>query len=92
MDLSLSHNEVCFFCFYFGNELIFDCCKQIVSIQGLETLVCLKRLDLSFNRIRKLDGLAENSSLEWLDLRANSLSNVDELAVLTKVCETVSDC
>lgn len=56
-----------------------------MSITGLETLVNLKRLDLSFNRIRKLDGLAEVFALEWLDLRANSLSNIDEINVLSKV-------
>jgi Leucine-rich repeat (LRR) protein len=48
--------------------------------------VNLKRLDLSFNRIRKLDGLSVCAALEWLDLRANSLSQIDEISALSKVC------
>ena len=58
---------------------------QIMSIQCLDTLVNLKRLDLSFNRIRKLDGLENLLSLEWLDVRANSISNMDEVSALSKV-------
>jgi len=55
-----------------------------MSITGLETLVNLKRLDLSFIRIRKLDGLSECAALEWLDLRANSITQIDEVSALSK--------
>jgi Leucine-rich repeat (LRR) protein len=60
-----------------------------MSITGLETLVNIKRLDLSYNRIRKLDGLDLLLALEWLDLKANSLSNIDEITVLSKVQQAI---
>lgn len=45
----------------------------------------LKRLDLSFNKIRKIEGLSELLSLEYLDLRANSISSVNDLDELRMV-------
>jgi Leucine-rich repeat (LRR) protein len=43
----------------------------IVKIQGLEGLVNLRWLDLSFNLIEKIEGLDKNKQLEDLSLYSN---------------------
>jgi Leucine-rich repeat (LRR) protein len=62
---------------------------QIAAISGLSQLVQLKRLDLSFNKIRKIENLAELLSLEYLDLRGNSISSVNDLDELRMVSRRV---
>lgn len=45
----------------------------------------LKRLDLSYNKIRKLENLAELVSLEYFDVRANAISSVNDIDELRVV-------
>jgi hypothetical protein len=40
---------------------------------------------LSFNKIRKIEGLAELLSLQYLDLRANSITSINDLEELKLV-------
>lgn len=56
--------------------------NEISQICGLEALVELKRLDLSFNKIRALEGIENNAlceTLVFLDLRGNQISNIGEV-------------
>lgn len=65
---------------------------QIGAITGLSHLVNLKRLDLSFNKIRKIEGLAELFSLQYLDLRANAISSVNDVDELKLVRNIIYMC
>lgn len=59
--------------------------NEISQICGLEALVELKRLDLSFNKIRTLEGIEHNGlceTLVFLDLRGNQISNIGEVHAL----------
>eukprot|EP00884_Botryococcus_braunii_P023344 jgi/Botrbrau1/9694/Bobra.0201s0024.1 len=64
------------------------------SCQGLQALTALTRLSLSHNRITSLKGLLPSCDLhhkmEWVDLRNNLLSNLQELLVLTH-CPHLAD-
>ena len=57
--------------------------NNLSCIKGLESLVLLKRLDLSHNKIKQIGGgLAALTSLQWLDLNDNLLDNVSDIAHL----------
>lgn len=74
---------------------------QIIQIIGLDSLVNLKTLNLSHNRIRRigrvlshmlkynvmqfLENLESNEALETIDLRANKISQVDDVPKLAEV-------
>jgi protein phosphatase 1 regulatory subunit 7 len=57
-------------------------------ISGLEGLVSLKRLDLSHNKIRKLENLDHLTDLEMLDVRGNMIQDMTDLKILSTVSET----
>ena len=58
--------------------------NSITTIVGLEVLENLTRLDLSFNQITRIgNSLNENLALEHLDLRANKITDINELMNLS---------
>ena len=57
----------------------------IVKIQGLEGLVNLRWLDLSFNLIEKIEGLDNNKQLEDLSLYSNCVTELSGLEELNKL-------
>ena len=48
-------------------------------MEGLTSLAKLRRLNLSFNQISKLEGLSNCQMLEFLELGKNQINNVDAL-------------
>ncbi|CAD6191409.1 unnamed protein product [Caenorhabditis auriculariae] len=57
--------------------------NQITEIANLEPLVSLKRLDLSFNRIREIKGLSTLKNLTHLYLVHNKIPVIENLDSLT---------
>lgn len=56
--------------------------NDITNISGIEALTELKRLDLSFNKIRTVDSLESNAfceTLVFLDLRGNKIENIGDI-------------
>jgi internalin A len=53
--------------------------NKLVSIEGLSTLAKLRKLDLSFNQIRKLEGISNLLLLEFLELGKNQIADVEAL-------------
>ena len=60
--------------FYYG-----DSGGSLTSMSFVSELKKLKILDLSFNHIKKLEGLNENKNLQELYLRDNRISKIEEL-------------
>ncbi|XP_062895361.1 leucine-rich repeat-containing protein 23 [Mobula hypostoma] len=57
--------------------------NNIVSLEGLESLVGLQTLHLRENQIEKLDGFSERmASLQYLNLRGNQIIDVQQLKSL----------
>jgi len=52
---------------------------MIDVIEGVSSLHRLKDLNLSFNRITKIEGLQNNFMLEIIELGKNYISDVDAL-------------
>ncbi|KKL56241.1 hypothetical protein LCGC14_2247380 [marine sediment metagenome] len=59
--------------------------KEITKIEGLERLVELFDLDLSYNNIREIRGLGKQSNLEILDLSNNKISEIKGLGTLNNL-------
>ena len=57
----------------------------ICKIQGLNSLVNLRWLDLSFNLIEKIEGLEHNKELEDLSLYTNKITELSGLEELSKL-------
>jgi len=53
--------------------------KDIIDIEGLDSLKNLKRLDLSYNQISEIKGLENLESLEFLGLHTNRISEIKSL-------------
>ena len=65
--------------------------NNISHIEGLDNLICLKRLDLSFNEISKIgQSLSNITSLSWLNLKANRISDIEEIGELCYLTELKS--
>jgi hypothetical protein len=60
-----------------------NCLTADVSVIG--RLQGLRRLDLSYNQLRSVDGLDLLPQLEWLDLRANAVASLDGIVCLAKI-------
>ena len=56
--------------------------KEITKLEGLERLVDLYGLDLSYNNIREIKGLEKQSNLELLNLSNNKISEIKGLRTL----------
>lgn len=56
--------------------------KEITKIEGLERLVDLYDLDLSYNNIREIKGLEKQRNLEILNLSNNEISEIKGLLTL----------
>ena len=54
---------------------------MINTMEGLSMLVKLKNLNLSFNKITKIEGVQNLLMLEVLELGKNHISDVDALAM-----------
>ena len=54
---------------------------MINTMEGLSMLVKLKSLNLSFNKITKIEGVQNLLMLEVLELGKNHISDVDALAM-----------
>ena len=54
---------------------------MINTMEGLSMLVKLKTLNLSFNKITKIEGVQNLLMLEVLELGKNHISDVDALAM-----------
>ena len=54
---------------------------MINTMEGLSMMVKLKSLNLSFNKITKIEGLQNVLMLEYLELGKNLISDVDALAM-----------
>ncbi|MNR01166.1 Leucine Rich repeats (2 copies) [compost metagenome] len=52
-------------------------CAQIEKIEGLDTLVSLKKLNLSENNIRKVENLGKLTNLEYILLDVNRIKEFD---------------
>ena len=50
--------------------------EKIKSVNGLERLISLKRLDVSSNQLTNMN-ISKNTSLTWLDVGENQLTNLD---------------
>ena len=48
-------------------------------MEGLTSMTKLRRLNLSFNRIVKLEGLSNCQMLELIELGKNQIRNIDAL-------------
>lgn len=48
-------------------------------MEGFSALTKLRRLDLSFNQIKKLEGVSSLQMLEFLELGKNQIDSVDAL-------------
>lgn len=48
-------------------------------MEGLTSMTKLRRLNLSFNRITKLEGLSNCQMLELIELGKNQITNIDAL-------------
>jgi len=48
-------------------------------MEGLTSLTKLRRLDLSFNKIGKLEGIVTNHMLEYIELGKNLITDVDAI-------------
>ena len=60
--------------------------NAFVSLEGIQSLVSLERLDLSHNALTTtLDALRPLSRLKYLDLRANLLATLDSLTPLSHI-------
>jgi hypothetical protein len=60
--------------------------NKISVIMGLDCLENLQRLNLSYNQISSVSGgLSDNTNLEWLDLKANQISRLDDLKELEQL-------
>jgi hypothetical protein len=60
------------------------------EIRGLDTLLGLRELDLSFNRIRRIDGLGKLAALTDLSLYSNAISEIGGLEAQAESVETLS--
>lgn len=62
----------------------------LVSLEGIEHLRALERLEIPYNKIQDITPLASLSNLRYLDLRDNHIDSVVPLANLTKPGGAVS--
>ncbi|KAI8823256.1 hypothetical protein BJ741DRAFT_77545 [Chytriomyces cf. hyalinus JEL632] len=62
-------------------------CNNIREIEGLESLVSLHRLILSFNKITSLQGIADaaSSKLYYMDLKGNLINDFAQLEYLAVI-------
>ncbi len=59
--------------------------SQISNLSGIEHFINLKRLDISWNKIKDIKKLASLTNLEYLRAFGNQISSVTPLADLTKL-------
>lgn len=86
--IDISHNTISFWATNFGNEDVKSLKKltahhnQIQSLKTIQNFSGLEILDLSFNRLEKLNGLGNLTTLRELHLNNNYINDFDEVAKL----------
>ncbi|KAI4486945.1 hypothetical protein M0802_012202 [Mischocyttarus mexicanus] len=70
--------------FTFFDEVLLSQNKLTNSLHQLSTLQYCKKLDLSCNRIKSLKDFPTLSNLEFLSLRSNEISDINEIVDLVK--------